>query len=275
MPEGPEIRIAADKVFAAIGAKPLEKVWFEFPQLKCYEQELVGQSVKSIETRGKAMLTHFSNELTLYSHNQLYGRWIIKSYGSLPKTNRALRLALHNGSKSALLYSATDIEIHTPQTLENHSFLCKLGPDILNPNLSVVTVSNRLQSKKFKRRSLGSIYLDQTFLAGLGNYLRSEILHVSGLNPYENPCNLNPNQLYNLALQTLEISKRSYIKKGVTVEPKAAAILKSSGQSYSQYRFWVFSREHKPCRVCASPVKKIIHSGRNLFYCESCQPREA
>jgi endonuclease-8 len=273
MPEGPEIRIAADKVFAAIGGKPLEKVWFEFPRLKCYEQRLIGQHVKSVETRGKAMLTHFSNELSLYSHNQLYGVWIIQPRGSLPKTNRALRLALHNNSKSTLLYSATDIEIHASQTLENHPFLCKLGPDILNPDLTIEMVLNRLRSKSFKRRSLGSIYLDQSFLAGLGNYLRSEILHVAGLNPYDNACNLNESKLYRVSLQTLEIAKRSYTNKGVIVDSKTAAILKNSGHSYSQYRFWVFSREHEPCRVCASPIRKIIHSGRNLFYCETCQPR--
>ncbi len=34
MPEGPEIRRAADNPEAAIKGKPLTDVWFAFPQLK-------------------------------------------------------------------------------------------------------------------------------------------------------------------------------------------------------------------------------------------------
>lgn len=78
MPEGPEIRRAADKLEAAVLNKALTEVWFAFPQLKPFEQTLVGQSVERIETRGKALLLHFSNGLTMYSHNQLYGVWLMQ-----------------------------------------------------------------------------------------------------------------------------------------------------------------------------------------------------
>ncbi|VDZ80119.1 endonuclease VIII [Salmonella bongori] len=75
MPEGPEIRRAADNLEAAVKGKTLTDVWFAFAQLKPYESLLTGQIVTRIETRGKALLTHFSNGLALYSHNQLYGVW--------------------------------------------------------------------------------------------------------------------------------------------------------------------------------------------------------
>jgi endonuclease-8 len=35
MPEGPEIRRAADSLEAAIKGEPLTDVWFAFPQLRC------------------------------------------------------------------------------------------------------------------------------------------------------------------------------------------------------------------------------------------------
>lgn len=60
MPEGPEIRRAADNLEAAIKGKPLTDVWFAFPQLKPYQSQLIGQHVTHVETRGKALLTHFS-----------------------------------------------------------------------------------------------------------------------------------------------------------------------------------------------------------------------
>ena len=61
MPEGPEIRRAADSLEAAIKGEPLTEAWFAFPQLQHYQSQLVGQRVTRIETRGKALLTHFSS----------------------------------------------------------------------------------------------------------------------------------------------------------------------------------------------------------------------
>ncbi len=81
MPEGPEIRRAADKLEAAIKGEPLTDAWFAFPQLQPYQSLLIGQRVTHIATRGKALLTHFSGGLTLYSHNQLYGVWRVVDAG--------------------------------------------------------------------------------------------------------------------------------------------------------------------------------------------------
>ncbi|HAP0005990.1 TPA: hypothetical protein IRO79_003938 [Escherichia coli] len=94
MPEGPEIRRAADNLEAAIKGKPLTDVWFAFPQLKTYQSQLIGQHVTHVETRGKALLTHFSNDLTLYSHNQLYGVWRVVDTGEEPQTTRVLRVEI-------------------------------------------------------------------------------------------------------------------------------------------------------------------------------------
>lgn len=129
MPEGPEIRRAADNLEAAIKGKPLTDVWFAFAQLKPYESQLTGQLVTRIETRGKALLTHFSNGLTLYSHNQLYGVWRVIDTGEIPQTTRILRVRLQTADKTILLYSASDIEMLTAEQLTTHPFLQRVGPD--------------------------------------------------------------------------------------------------------------------------------------------------
>lgn len=136
MPEGPEIRRAADNLEAAIKGKPLTDVWFAFAQLKPYESQLTGQLVTRIETRGKALLTHFSNGLTLYSHNQLYGVWRVIDTGEIPQTTRILRVRLQTADKIILLYSASDIEMLTAEQLMTHPFLQRVGPDVLDARLT-------------------------------------------------------------------------------------------------------------------------------------------
>ena len=78
MPEGPEIQLAADAVAAAIAGRPTTAVSFAFDQLKKYEEVLTGVEVTAVQARGKAMLTRFANGYNIYSHNQLYGKWMVR-----------------------------------------------------------------------------------------------------------------------------------------------------------------------------------------------------
>ena len=77
MPEGPEIRRAADKIARVLEGRQIVDIHFGLDRLKGRERDFHGAEVREIETRGKALLTHFDNELTIYSHNQLYGRWYV------------------------------------------------------------------------------------------------------------------------------------------------------------------------------------------------------
>lgn len=273
MPEGPEIRIAADKIQRAIRPRPTTEVFFAFDHLKPFEEELTGCRVTEVETRGKAMLTHFNNGLSVYTHNQLYGKWMIRKAYDFPETKRQLRFAIHNEKKSALLYSASDIQIlSSPSEIENHPFLSKLGPDALSKGLQPETIQAALTSKKHYRRRLSTLYLDQHFLAGIGNYLRSEILFVARLHPQLRPMDCREDQLSALAHASIEITYQSYKYKGVTNDLDLANQLKADGARYRDYRYWVFGRVNKPCYVCATLIVKDIINGRRLYYCPNCQP---
>jgi len=211
------------------------------------------------------MLTRFENQLTLYSHNQLYGRWYTMPRGQLPDTRRSLRVALHTKTHSALLYSASDILVLTPQQLETHPFLARLGPDILDEKLEEADIVERIGQPRFHRRSLAAIYLDQGFLAGLGNYLRSEILYCAGLHPKRRPVDLERDERQSLARVTREICWRSYRTGGVTL---SEAHCNGRGE-----RFWVFARSSKPCYRCRTKIQRENFSGRRLYYCPACQAR--
>ncbi len=273
MPEGPEIRIAADKIEKAVCDRPTTEVFFAFDHLKPFEADLTGCKVTEVETRGKAMLTHFDNGLSVYSHNQLYGKWMVRKAHSLPDTNRQLRFAIHNATKSALLYSASDIQIlSSPSEIENHPFLSKLGPDALSADLKPKTLQALLNSKRHHRRRLSTLYLDQHFLAGIGNYLRSEILFVARLHPYLRPTDCTDAQLLKLAQASIEITHQAYRYKGVTNDLDLASALKAKGAPYRDYRYWVFGRVDQPCYACGTPIVKEMVSSRRIYYCPQCQP---
>lgn len=271
MPEGPEIRRAADQIAAVLCGRTIESVELTLPEIRKFERRLSGQTVTGVDTRGKAMLTRFDNELAIYSHNQLYGRWYVTARDDMPDIGRQLRVALHTSTHSALLYSATDIEVLTPRGEKRHSFLSRLGPDILDPTLSTDAVADRLNNKRFRNRALSSLYLDQAFIAGLGNYLRSEILWAARVPPDAKPRALTSRARKRLANQTLTIARRSYRTAGLTVPESLARSLKRDGASFEERRFHVFGREGLTCRACGASIEKSTGAGRNLFSCPSCQ----
>ena len=271
MPEGPEIRRAADKIEMVLKGRAVEKIEFGLQPLKKFAKRLRGSSVLSLETRGKALLTHFDSGFTVYSHNQLYGVWRIVRRDKLPKTNRQLRLAIHTQQHSALLYSASDISVWESQFIEEHPFLKRIGPDILNPDLTWQVVAERLQSKAFSGRALNSVFLDQAFLAGLGNYLRSEILFVAGIDPACKARDLSKGQIGKLARTTLDISQRSYSLEGVTLPERQYKALKKQGATYGKARFFVFGRAGQPCRVCQTKICRSTANSRRIYTCATCQ----
>lgn len=262
MPEGPEIRRAADALEAAVKGKPLTDVWFGLPSLNGCAAGLVGQCIDRIETRGKALLTHFSGGLTLYSHNQLYGVWRVVDPGETLQTNRVLRVRLQTEQKAILLYSASDIALLTPEQLAQHPFLQRVGPDVLDMALTVAQVKERLLSPRFRRRQFSGLLLDQAFLAGLGNYLRVEILWQSALSPQHNASQLSEAQLNVLAQTLLEIPRLSYQTRGVVDENKHHGAL---------FRFKVFHRAGEPCERCGGIIEKTTLSSRPFYWCPACQ----
>ena len=272
MPEGPEIRRAANRIAQVLVDQTIEEAWFGLRRLERFSDEISGMRVQRVDTRGKALLIRFEQGLTLYAHNQLYGRWYLRKRGSLPRTGRSLRVALHTHSDSALLYSASDIAVLTPEEELSHPFLSRLGPDVLDPELTWRNVATRLNDPGFHNRSLASLYLDQHFVAGIGNYLRSEILFAAGLHPASKPRQLTVRQRNHLARQTLLISRRAYETGGITVPPGRLRALKKLGLKRREYRFAVFDRAGDPCLSCGATIERSDAGSRRIYRCPGCQP---
>jgi len=272
MPEGPEVRRQADRVHRALAGQVARTVYFAFSQLEGEGRALEGRRVDAVTSRGKALLLCFEGDRWVYTHNQLYGRWYVGRSGKPPNTRRSLRFYVSTGERAAWLYSASTIEVLTSDQIAEHAFLGRLGPDVLDDATDVRVLRARLRDPRFRRRSLGALLLDQRFLAGLGNYLRSEILHRARIGPEQSPQRLSAVEIRRLAGATLEITKRAYQTGGITNDPKSVALAKSRGATRREYRHYVFGRRNRACPRCAVPIVQETHAGRRLYRCPSCQP---
>lgn len=269
MPEGPEIRRAADRLAAAAAGEPLVRAWFAFPALERYRKQFAGARIEAITPRGKALLTRFDNGLTLYSHNQLYGVWRIETPGDAPQAGRSLRVSLETADAALRLYSASEVSIWRTHEIERHPFLRRLGPDVLDPALDAKAVAARLRDPRFRNRALGGLLLDQAFLAGMGNYLRSEVLFLARLRPERRPSELDAAAIRRLAKALLDVPRRSYRTRGI----QRASGMKGDylTDTPGGFRFAVFDREGEPCPACGTPIVRQASGSRRLYLCPHCQ----
>ena len=272
MPEGPEIRRAADRVHRALAGRPTNEVWFAFDRLDRWSSELRGREVTAVEPRGKAMLTRFEGGVNVYSHNQLYGTWRVTRAGNEPRTRRSRRFVVHNATWSAWLLSASDIAVLDDDELEHHPYLARLGPDPLAGEADAAAISERAASVRFRRRNLAGTLLDQQFVAGLGNYLRSEILFEAGIDPAARPMDLDDGALARLGVATVIMLERGYRQAGVTVPEPLMRAMKGDGHPKRAYRHMVFGRAGEPCRACGTPIERHERAGRRIYVCPVCQP---
>ncbi len=271
MPEGPEIRRLRNRLAEAIEGETAQRIEFHLPRLTEWNGRLDGCHITAIESRGKALLTHIDSGHSIYSHNQLYDRWFVVPPGEPPDTRRQLRLAIHTRRYRALLYSASDIEVWPTDQLSEHPFLKRLGPDVLDETTTTAMVLERLRDKAWWRRRLGGFLTDQSFVAGLGNYLRCEILFVAGLHPNQRPCDLDELQLARLASAILELPRQSCETGGITNDLTRAEALRASGAGFEEYRFHLFRRAGRRCYRCGTPIRFEKRGGQGCYYCPGCQ----
>lgn len=273
MPEGPEIKRAADTLALAIAGKPARLVEFAFLHLASAAKRLTGQTIASITPRGKALLTTFTDGETIYSHNQLYGEWQLYSRLQPQRVHasKQIRLVIHTDDHAAVLYSASDISVWQTANIGNHPYIAKLGVELLNDATTITQVANQINASKFHQKLLATLLLDQAFFAGLGNYLRSEILFVARLPINARIGELNQVERNQLAEATLSLTRQSYETAGITNSLTLAARLKNQGWKFGRYRHWVFDREGEACHVCTTIIGRIDVGGRGVYYCPQCQ----
>ena len=168
MPEGPEIRRAADRVSKRIVGQEIEMIQLHYPPIREFQQVVAESQVSSITTRGKAMLTRFDCGLTMYSHNQLYGRWTVNRRSTELNWGRALRAEFLTEGYAVRLWSATDVEIIPSCDEESHPFISRLGPDVLDESCTPEVIMEMLDGKRHRNRKASSLMLDSHSWRGWG-----------------------------------------------------------------------------------------------------------
>lgn len=121
--------------------------------------------------------------------------------------------------------------------------LDSLGPDIANKNKSNDEFINKLKNKKNLNLTISEVLMNQKNIAGIGNYMKAEILYVAKINPNTLIKDLSDMHLYNIITKAREIAQISYDLGGATIKTYRS----SNGEpgEFSR-RFAVYGQTHDP-----------------------------
>ena len=270
MPEGPETHRMSDNIKKSLKGKNILSFKFEHKALYPLK-DLKHIAVVDVYSLGKAIIIRLKNDMSIISHNQLYGKWTFNRPSTNIDNNRQLRLEFITKAKAVRLWSATDISLYQTNMEMGHPYLSKIGPDVLDINTNQSVILSQLRNKKGWNRQLGSLLLDQTFISGIGNYLRSEILFFSGLIHTKKPSQLDKAEISNLAKAIKNTSIRAYKQKGKTVDLNFFKNEFGNIHNFKRIRHMVFSREGLPCFCCGEKIIKLTATSRRIFICPVCQ----
>ena len=140
-----------------------------------------------------------------------------------------------------------------------------LGPEPFSENFNISYLKKIIVNKK---RSIKSILLDQTIIAGIGNIYADESLFSAGISPFRETKTINENELKKLKIAIVEVLKKS-IGAGGTTFSDFRDLEGENGNFGLQTN--VYRRTGKQCRRCKNLIEKQKISGRSTHWCRKCQ----
>ena len=260
MPEGDTVFRAARKLDRALAGQVLLRTDFRVPQLAT--SDLAGSTVTDTVSRGKHLLTRMVRDderWTLHTHLKMEGSWHTLRPGQRwARPAHQARVVLEAATVTAVGFSLGIVELLP--TVDEHTVVGHLGPDLLGPDWDEEEALRRLRSDP--DRPLWEALLDQTCLAGIGNMYQAELCFVSGLHP------LTPVGAVGALPRVVRRAKQM-------LELNTARALQSTTGNLRE-PLWVYRRDKAPCRRCGTAIQvaQVGPPGRERasYWCPSCQP---
>tara|TARA_Y100001968_G_C19449836_1_gene767776 strand:- start:80 stop:961 length:882 start_codon:yes stop_codon:yes gene_type:complete len=143
--------------------------------------------------------------------------------------------------------------------------LGSLGPEPFSKDFNINYLSKQI-SKRTK--SIKSVLLDQTIIAGIGNIYADESLYEAGISPFRSARTIKIFELVKLRESIIRVLKESIGSGGTTFSDFRD--IEGLNGNYSM-RTKVYRRTGEKCRSCENLIERKKISGRSTHWCRKCQ----
>jgi endonuclease-8 len=223
---------------------------------------LNGRVLKTVEAYGKHLLYRWEGK-TLHIHLGLYGKFRLHKC-PVPEPRGEVRLRVVGDARGFDLNGPTACELYSRQ--DETRLLERLGADPLRPDADCERLWERLSRS---RSAIGTLLMNQSVIAGVGNVYRSEVLHLLHINPNRIASTLTRSEfdeMWKLIVELLKIGKR--YNRIIIADPEDVG--KPRSRMNRNERLLVYKQS--ACSTCSTPITSWTLAARKVFACPVCQP---
>lgn len=285
MPELPEVETIARGVHARVRGERILDIWFtshrepfKTPAARL-ARVLEGRTILAVHRTGKHIVFELgvadgrSSAPTAQMAAELpTAQWIVHlgMTGQLLVTAPEAPVARHTHARLSLS-GGRELRFIDPRRFGRLEFR-DLARDegFAGPGAEPLTIGAAEFAALFRGRHLAikPALLNQRLLSGVGNIYADESLFRAGIRPRRAAGRLTRAELERLRLALREVLQHAIRLGGSSISDYVDA---DGAKGFFQMEHCVYQRTGEPCRICQTPIRRIVLGGRSTHYCIRCQ----
>lgn len=236
---------------------------------------LSGRALLALERRAKYLLWRFDHG-TLISHLGMSGSWRLHletapgpgvhdhadiEFGSGKATPRVARLTDPRRFGALLWHPAGRGDV------TRHPLLVHLGLEPFDPRFDAAYLH---AATRGRRAPIKQVLLSGEIVVGVGNIYASESLFRAQIHPALPAARLGRAHCERLVQAVRAVLAEAIEAGGSTLRNFIGA---DGSAGYFTLAARVYDRAGSPCRVCGTPIRRLLQGQRATFFCPQCQRR--
>lgn len=277
MPELPEVEHVVRALRRPMLGRQIIATEIHLPKLiaptspSTFNRKVKGSRVTGVERRGKFILIELDSGRVLVVHLRMTGKFLVLTPDDpLPPHAHAIfyldddrRLIFRDQRQFGVMRLVAGSRVSKTKGIS------ELAPEPFSEDFSVSYLREILGRSQ---RTLKTLLLDQTRVAGLGNIYAAEALFRAGVNPFKTAAGLGSRRV-----ERLHQAIRDVLRAAISGSSTRRINLENpNGFSYGAVfeNVWqVYEREGEPCFKCGTRIRRAVHGGRSTYWCPKCQRR--
>lgn len=273
MPELPEVETVRKSLAPFVESMQIADVKIFLPRMirthseEAFRARLTGQTIHQLSRRGKHLIWHLDTDVMI-SHLRMEGKFYIVEEDVPQMPHEHVRILFTSGRQliyhDVRTFGTFDL-FAKPADLTTLKPLKDLGLEPWDEGFNGAYLKRQLESR---HGPIKPVLLDQTIILGLGNIYADEVLFCAGIHPKRRASNISLKRLNILANCANDILFKAIQMGGTTIRTYENSL---GIDGMFQNELYVHTLETEPCRICATPIRRIKLSGRSTYYCPTCQ----
>lgn len=235
-----------------------------------------GARLVDADAWGKQLFVRFEDERFVHVHLGLYGTFDIqRGVAEVPPPVGQVRWrvvgpAARGTSSYGDLRGPTACALVTDA--ERQLVVARIGPDPLRDDADPGRAWARIGRSA---APIGTLLMDQSVLAGVGNVYRAEVLFRHRIHPLRPGRTLRVSQWHAIWDDLVVLMGQGVLSGRIdTVRPEHTPDAMGRDPRVDDHggEVYVYRRAGQACHVCGATVRTDVLQARNSFWCPRCQP---